>query len=612
MSAPLLTIREGEVRFGHDVLFHDIAFSIHPGDRFCLVGRNGCGKSTLFRTIIGERELDAGERFVQQGVSIGYLPQEVAADEDIAVWDYVLGGLPAEERGDENRYRAEVVLEPLDVSPDARMDQLSGGQKRRASLARALIAEPDILLLDEPTNHLDIGAIDWLEGFLKQFKGGVLVVSHDRTFLKNISNRILWLDRGHLRAYDKGYTLFEEWSEMIMEQEAARLQKLGRKLGEEEHWRERGVTARRKRNVRRMRELHALREQIKRDRSRYTNAQGMVQLPPLKSSEASKLVVELDGIRKAYGEHVIIKSFTTRILRGEKIGIIGRNGSGKSTLVKIIVGELEPDAGTVERGAKLRFAYFDQNRDLLNPSKTLWETLCPTGGDTVFVHGERPRHVVAYLKDFLFDSAQAKSPVSSLSGGEANRLMLAIILAQPSDVLVLDEPTNDLDVDTLDMLQDMLADYPGTVLVVSHDRDFLERTVSRTIACEGYGIVQEYVGGWEDYISQRKTPEEPRPIKPTAKAKKAEPEAAKPAAKAKTKLSFNEKHALETLPGEIQSLETRIVGLEKELADPALFTRNPQRFTDATRELETAQEQLEKAEERWLEVAMLAEDLNHS
>lgn len=610
MATPLLTLKGGEVRFGHDVLFHDISFSIHTGDRFCLVGRNGCGKSTLFKTLIGDRELDAGERFVQQGVTIGYLPQEMEAAGEERVYNYVLQGLPEDERGEEFRYKVDQVLEPFDLTGDAVLNRLSGGQRRRAALARALIADPDILLLDEPTNHLDIGAIGWLEDFLSRFKGGVITVSHDRAFLQNISNHILWLEQGRMRVHDKGYALFEQWSDMVMEQEAARLHKLGRKLDEEEHWRQRGVTARRKRNMRRMGELAALRQRLARERSRFASAHGIVQLPPMKSSELSKLVVELDGVRKSYGSHTVIGGFTTRILRGDKIGVIGRNGSGKTTLIKLMIGELEPDAGSIERGAKLRFAYFDQNREILDGRKSLWETLCPDGGDTVHVHGERARHVVAYLKDFLFDAKQAHSPVSSLSGGEANRLLLARILAQPSDVLVLDEPTNDLDVDTLDMLQEMLADYPGTVLVVSHDRDFLERTVSRIIACEGQGDVLEYVGGFADYLVQRKAFYEARAKQdPQAAQEKKEPAKTARPPREKTKLSYKQQRALDLLPERISQLEQAIATLQAELADPALYSANPERFTQATKELETRQQEREQAEDEWLEVAMLADEL---
>ena len=610
MAQPLFTLRDAEIRFGLDILFSGIGFSIHAGDRFCLVGRNGCGKSTLFKTIVGDRELDAGERFVQQGATIGYLPQNMEGEGEQSIYEYVLEGLPKDERGEEYRYKVDQLLEPFDLDGALILNTLSGGQRRRAALARALIAEPDILLLDEPTNHLDIVAIAWLEEFIRSFKGGVIIVSHDRTFLANISNHIMWLDQGSMRTHDKGYAMYEEWSERILEEQEVQLQKLGRKLVDEEHWRRYGVTARRKRNMRRMGELQALRAQLRKERSRMVNAAGKVELPMLKSSDKSKLVAELEDVRKVYGSNVVIADFTTRIMRGEKIGVIGRNGSGKSTLVKMLIGDLEATSGTVKRGLKLKFAYFDQNRDQLDPKKTLWETLVPDGGDTVFVHGEKPRHVVAYLKDFLFEPKQAQTPTAALSGGEANRLLIAKILAQPSDVLVMDEPTNDLDVDTLDMLQEMLADYTGTVLVVSHDRDFLERTVSRIIACEGSGDVQEYAGGYQDYLVQsreyfakRKAAQAPTP---EAKPKK---EAVERPASAQVKLSYKQQRALEHLPVEIAKLEAQAAAMEKELADPNLYTRDSKRFQKLTADLEATRATIAKSEEEWLEVSILAESL---
>lgn len=612
MAQPLLTLRDVEVRYANDVIFSNVNFSIHEGDRFCLVGRNGSGKSTLFRVVVGEKEPDGGERFIRQGISVGYLPQKMDDEAGQSVYDYVLKGLPQNDDIIFAHYKADQVLEPLSLNGEWMMDGLSGGQKRRAALARALIAEPAILLLDEPTNHLDIAAIQWLEGFVKQFRGGVILISHDRSFLAACSNHTLWLDRGALRVNGKGYGQFEEWSEQVMEEEEARLQKLGRKLVEEEHWRERGVTARRKRNMRRMADLHSLRDKLKKERSKLGQLGASVQLPPMKSSDMAKLVAEMDGVTKQFDGKTIIKPFTTRIIRGDKIGIIGKNGAGKSTLLKMLVGVLEPDSGTLQRGKNLRIAYFDQQREQLNPKKTLWETLCPDGGDTIFV-GEQPRHVVAYLKDFLFDPKQAHSPTSVLSGGEANRLLLAKILAQPSDVLVLDEPTNDLDVDTLDMLQEMLADYTGTVILVSHDRDFIDRTVLRTIACEGEGVVMEYVGGYSDYVVQSAAFHQQRREK-EAKATTAEnipvKEAApRPSSQRSAKLTYKQQRALELLPEQITAMEEKWVRLSGELEDSNLFASNPKRFEDITREMEQLRADITAAEEEWLEVATLAETL---
>lgn len=612
MAQPLLTLRNSVVRFGQEILFHDISFSIFPGDRHCLVGRNGCGKSTLFKVIVGEREADGGERFVQQGITIGYLPQQMEGDCAQDIYSYVLSGLAEHEQGEHQRYRADQFLEPLDLQGDAILSTLSGGQRRRAALAKALIAEPDILLLDEPTNHLDIVGIAWLEKYISQFRGGIVTISHDRAFLQAVSNRTLWIDQGVLRVNGSGYSAFEVWSERVAEEEEAKLQKLGRKLGEEEHWRQRGVTGRRKRNMRRVGELKALREKLKHEKGRMNTAGSRVQLPPMKESEASKLVAELDEVCKRYGENIVIQDFTTRIMRGDKIGVIGRNGSGKSTLLKMIVGTLEPDSGTVRRGAKLKIAYFDQNRAQLDPKQTLWQTLCPDGGDKVFVGGQY-KHVIGYLKDFLFDQKQAASPVSSLSGGEANRLLLAKILTQPSDVLVLDEPTNDLDMDTLDILQEMVSDYEGTVILVSHDRDFLERTVSRIIACEGRGEMGEYVGGYEDYVLQSAAS---RKLSANAeKVIKSKPLEAFPAAidkpKTSQKLSYKQQRALEVLPGTIDLLTQEIARLEQEFSDNTLFARDAQRFNEVMALLEAKRMALHKAEEEWLEAATLSESLKN-
>jgi ATP-binding cassette subfamily F protein uup len=609
MAQPLLTLREVTARIAGDTLFENISFSLFAGDRHCLVGRNGCGKSTLFRIIMGEREPEAGERFVQQSTTIGYLPQRMDDQAGQSVYAYVQAHLPAEEQSETHRYKIDRILEPLDVDGTLLMENLSGGQKRRAALARALIAEPDILLLDEPTNHLDISAIDWLESYVRNFRGGVIIISHDRAFLEQCSNRTLWIHQGSMRVNGKGYDSFGEWSEQVMQEEEARVQKLGRKLAEEEHWRERGVTARRKRNMRRMGELKKLREKLRSDRSGLIQASGSVQLPPLKSADASKLVAELDNVCKAFDGRTIINGFTSRILRGDKIGIIGKNGAGKSTLLKIIAGELEPDSGVVTCGKTQRLAYFDQNREQLDPRKTLWETLCPDGGDTVFV-GDNPRHVVAYLKDFLFDAKQAHTPTSALSGGEANRLLLARILAQPSDVLVLDEPTNDLDMDTLDMLQEMVADYTGTVILVSHDRDFLDRTVSRTIACEGDGVLMEYVGGYQDYLAQSRNwrkKQQNDVAQVESESKQVPATSIKP--KTQHKLSYKQQRALDLLPVRIAELEASIAALETELSDAALYSKKPERFAEATREMEQAQQELSAAEEEWLEVAMLAEEM---
>ena len=605
MAPPLLTVRDAKVTFGGKPLFEGLEFAIHAEDKICLLGRNGTGKSTLMKVITAERELDDGVRFVQPGTQIGYLPQQIYVREDETIYQHVLEGQDT----DDKRYLADIVLAPFELSGDSMLNTLSGGQRRRASLARALVLEPDILLLDEPTNHLDIDGILWLEEYIKSYRGAVITVSHDRAFLSNVSQKIFLLDRGRLLVNGKGYSDYERWSEELEEQETARLQKLKGKIEEEEHWRRYGVTARRKRNMRRMGELAALRDKMRKERGEFARAGGSVKLPSLGANESSKLVAEMEGIYKSFGDKRIITNFTTRILRKDKVGVVGKNGTGKSTFLKILTGALQPDSGDIKRGAKLEISYFDQNRETLDPTKTLWETLCPLGGDSVKV-GNGFRHVVAYLKDFLFTPEQAKSPVRSLSGGEANRLMLARILANPGNVLVLDEPTNDLDMDTLDMLQELLMDYEGTLILVSHDRDFIDRIVTQTIAFEGDGQVDAYAGGYSDYLIQRKTlaraekkSEKQRPLTENATQR----EAVKP-----TKLSYKHQRALEEFPAQIAAVEKEIAQLEETLSDSALYAKQPEKFSQLTQLLQAKQQQRTTLEEAWLEAEILREQLSAS
>lgn len=598
MSTPLFYLKDAMVTFGGAPIFTGLDLQIMEGDKICLVGRNGSGKSTLMKLITGQLEVDSGERFVQPGTRIGHLAQAITPKVGQTVRDFVLSGLHHNTDYDNNTYLADRVLLPLDLEADAHMDKLSGGKLRRAGLAQALISEPDILLLDEPTNHLDLTGIEWLEDFLKTYRGGLLCISHDRAFLRNISRKTFWLDRGAVRTNPRGYEDFERWSEEIIEQEERTLQKMGKKLEAENDWLRYGVSARRKRNQRRLKDLFTLRSTLRAEKSRHKTLSDGIRLPPLTPELGSKLVLEMKDVAKSFGDKLIIRNFTTRVLRGERIGVIGPNGSGKTTFLRMVLKHLEPDSGNVRLGKNLDISYFDQKREILNPSETLWETLCPQGGDTIEVGGV-PRHIVAYLKDFMFTSTQARSPVSTLSGGEANRLLLAKQLANPGNFLILDEPTNDLDMDTLDMLQEILSEFEGTLFIVSHDRDFLDRLVSRSIVFEGNGLVREYVGGYSDYMAQRQ--EEEQAIRKASAPAKREGAAAVPE-KNTTKLSYKLKHELEKLPERIEQLTLDIEELEVTLADVSLYSSDPETFHRASSDLERKKAELAQAEDRWLEL----------
>jgi len=594
MSAPpLLALNDIRLRLGDNILFEGATLRLARGDRASLVGRNGSGKTTLMKIIAGLIEPDEGEVFVQPGLNIAYLPQEPAFALGASARDHVLAGGLAD-------HQADAALQRFGIDPDRPVNALSGGESRRVALARALGGSPDVLLLDEPTNHLDLATIEALEHTLAQHRGALLMVSHDRTFLSNVTNRTFWLDRRVVRRRDTGYSGFDQWQEQVLAEEARAMEKLDQKLAEEAQWLHRGVTARRRRNqgrLRRLKEMRALRATLLGDMRKAA--------PKFEAEDGeikSKVVIDAKDVAKSYGDRAVIAGFTTRILRGDRIGLIGPNGAGKTTLLRILAGDLEPDRGRVRIARNLNVAYFDQHRAALDPAATLWQTLCPEGGDTVWVHN-RPRHVVAYLKDFLFDPEQAKSPVSSLSGGERNRLLLSRILARPSELLVLDEPTNDLDMDTLDMLEDMLGEYAGTLLVVSHDRDFLDRIVTSTIAVEGDGDAVEYPGGYADYLIQRRDSARRAP-EPRDKLRKNDSSAAEPTrnGKRQTKLSYKDQRELEQLPDRIAALEKEIITLEKILADPGLYQRDAKRFAAATDRLADAKTELDHAETRWLEL----------
>ena len=606
----LTSVEDVSLSIGGKLLFDNITIHIQERDRICLVGRNGSGKTTLMRLIAGELEPDAGKRFQLPGLNIGYLEQMVGFAPLDTVRDFVLSGLSDADRNEDKNYLADMVIEPLELDGLAVMNSLSGGQLRRAALARALVTEPDVLMLDEPTNHLDLSAIEWLEKYLQNYRGALLCVSHDRTFLANISRKVFWIDRGRIRTSPRGYREFEEWAEMIIEQEARELQNLQKKLEAEEDWTQGGVTARRKRNMRRMRELVALRLRLQNDKAAFNQTMRTIELDPLEPAQVSKIVCEFKNVSKSFqrgdGRSIpILKNFNLRVMRGDRIGIFGRNGSGKSTFLKLMLGELEPDEGRVARGKTVEFSYFDQNRTSLNPDKTIWKTLCPGGGDYVRIGSgekQRERHVCAYLKDFLFDPKIARDLVGVLSGGQQNRLMLAKVLLMPGNVLILDEPTNDLDMDTLDMLQEILADYNGVLIVVSHDRDFLDRTVTKVLAFEGDAVIEGYMGGYSDYL-EKKSGKSPAAVIPVSNMLSSKAPVTENKLNDKlTKMSFSLKRELELLPAKMTSLEQKMEKLKITLADSDLYASSPDKFDTATQEYARLQRELEQSESRWLEL----------
>jgi ATP-binding cassette subfamily F protein uup len=588
---PLLSLRDVTVSFGGPPLFSGIELHVARGERAALVGRNGSGKSTLMKTATGAVDPDGGEIYAEPGIRIAWLEQEPRFAPGITVAEYVAAGTQPE-------HAVDAILAEVGLDGARDLTTLSGGEGRRAGLARVFASPPDLLLLDEPTNHLDLTMIEWLEARLAAFKGALIVISHDRTFLSNVTNRVFWMDRGKLRSSERGFAHFEEWREAVLHDEAKALEKLDTKLAAEAHWLIYGVTARRKRNQGRMERLEAMRAA----RATLIGSRSKLKLEAKQGESKSRMVIDATGIAKsvpvASGDRVLIKDFSTLILRGDRIGIVGPNGAGKSTLIKLLIGELAPDAGRIQVAKNLALAYFDQRRQQLDPRKTLRDVLIPQGGDSVFVQG-RLRHVRAYLKDFLFDPRQADSPTGTLSGGERNRLLLAKILATPADLLVLDEPTNDLDTDTLDLLEELLGDFAGTLLVVSHDRDFLDKTVSSVVFMPGDGTVTEYAGGFTDAMAQRAgTPAKPKAKAPPTRAQGASEET-RPA-RQPARLSYKDQRELDLLPERIAALENEIAALEATLADAGLYARDAALAERTMRRHGEAKAELAAAEDRWL------------
>ncbi len=606
MAPPILSLQDIHLTLGGGgPLLDGAELSVAAGERICLVGRNGSGKSTLLKVAAGLLTAD-GRRFLQPGTTVRYLHQEPDFGDAPTVHAYVEAGLGP---GDDP-YRGRALLEQVGLTGDEHPSSLSGGQARRAALVRALAPSPDLLLLDEPTNHLDLPAIEWLEAELSGLRAGIVLISHDRRLLESVSRSIVWLDRGRTRRVDRGFANFESWRDEVLEQEERDQHKLDRQISREEDWMRYGVTARRKRNVRRVAELAGLRAQ----RREHVGPAGSVRMAASESEGSGKLVSVAEGVWKSYGAEPVVRDFSARIIRGDRVGIVGPNGAGKSTLLKLLTGVIEPDRGTIRIGTNLSAVTLDQTRESLDSAATLSETLTGGSGDQVLVNGVK-RHVIGYMKDFLFRPEQARTAVGVLSGGERGRLMLAVALARPSNLMVLDEPTNDLDLETLDLLQEMLADYQGTVLLVSHDRDFLDRVVTSTLAFEGGGRWVEYAGGYSDMLAQRggsgaaqaKPDARKRPgSSGTGSGGTADAGAGLAGTRVQRRLSFKERHELEKLlPESLARLQADIARYQRQLGDQTLFSKDPKKFHATTSALADAERELAKTEERWLELELL-------
>ena len=600
MAPPLLTLRDINLTFGSTPLLSGSELSVSERDRVCLVGRNGSGKSTLLKVAAGLVEPDNGEIFVQPGTTVRYLPQEPDFQDFKTTFDYAQAGC---EEGDDP-YKVTFLLEQMGLTGEEDPKTLSGGEGRRAALARVLAPEPDILLLDEPTNHLDIEVIEWLENHLRNSRSALVLISHDRRFLENLSQITIWLSLGQTRRLNQSYKEFEVWRDEILELEETERHKLDRKIVREEHWLRYGVTARRKRNVRRLNDLQNLRQQ-RRDQRTDT---GSVKMAVTEAKSSGKLVFEAESISKAFDKKNIVKDFSIRILRGERIGFIGPNGAGKTTLLKMLTGELEPDHGTVRSGAKVAMVSLDQRRESLDANTNLSDALTGGNSDMVFV-GDQQRHVVSYMKDFLFQPEQARTAVSALSGGERGRLMLARAFAKPSNILILDEPTNDLDHETLDLLQELICDYNGTILLVSHDRDFLDRVVSATVAPSDDipGIWVEYAGGYSDMLLQKKNINEKKPNAIKQKGAKHN----KPRNKS-VRMSFKEKHALEMLPEKIEYLRIQIGKIQKQMAEPDFYSKETGEIEKVAIFLSDNETELSELEQQWLELELKREEIEET
>ena len=594
---PIIALREAALSVGDKILFNEANISIADGDRICLVGRNGSGKSTLLKVLAGEREIDSGQRFVQPGSKIGYLPQDPVIPKGESLRTYIGAGLEKDEINTGHEYQIENMMVTLGLDGAQSLETLSGGETRRLAIARALISNPDILLLDEPTNHLDLPTIEWFENELSRYRGGLLLISHDRAFLRRLTNKTYWIDRAVVRRNSAGFAEFSSWSEKIMADEETEFRLLNKRIAEETRWLREGLTARRKRNMGRVRNLQEL-NQKKIDRLR---RQGNVEFTLKEAERSGQLVLEAKNIFKTYlsndgDDKIIVSGFSTIIKRQDRVGLIGKNGVGKTSLLRMLIGEDKPDSGKVKIGISVTPVYYDQKRESLDLSASLWSTLCPEGGDTIDVGG-RKRHVVSYLRDFLFEEKQAISPVRTLSGGERNRLLLARLFSKEHNLVVLDEPTNDLDVETLELLEEVLSEYKGTIIIVSHDRDFLDRVATSTIVLEGNGHVEEYPGGYSTFIQQ-------------SGSKGAQTEQLSNINKKKSivrrknngteKLTYKDQRELDALPNLITDLLAEELKIQEKLNDPDFYRADPEQFNLLSKQLMEIKENIQNSEERWI------------
>ena len=602
-SSLIFSLREAYVSFGKKEIFNNLDVNIHQGNRIALIGKNGVGKSTLMRIISEKQDLDQGELWKQGGLKISYFSQQLELIEKNSIEEELMKVLSS----DEDKYKIDIFCENLELDKAEVINNLSGGQKRRVGLIKSLIVESSIILLDEPTNHLDLECIIWLENYLKSFSGAIMCVSHDRTFLSNFTNKVFWLDRGNLRVSPKGFKDFDRWSEELFEQEARELKNRKQFVSIEVEWANRGVKARVKRNVKRMERAKQLKIQLEKDESSYRKAVASVKMQTLKpGSDNSKFIAEFNKVSITYENQTkkVLDNVSIKINKKDRIGLLGNNGTGKSTFLKALIGSISISQGTIKLKKNMNFSYFDQLRNDLNTNHSLKKILVPSGGDYLKVQGKE-RHVCSYLKDFMFDPSKATDSIHTLSGGQQNRLLLAKVLANPQTGLILDEPTNDLDLETMDLLTEMLTNYKGTLLIVSHDRDFLDQTVNKILYFEGNGKVSIFMGGYSDFLKRQ---EEKKPVKLKNTEKNIKKEEVK---NLNTKLSFKFKYELEILPKEITKLKEKIFEIKNELKDSNLYLNDHDRFTNITNELAEMELTMQNKEIRWLELMEMEEQLEN-
>ncbi|MDC3063221.1 ABC-F family ATP-binding cassette domain-containing protein [Alphaproteobacteria bacterium] len=600
-SQLILSIKEAMVRFKDKPIFEDLNFNLHQKSRIALVGKNGSGKTTLMKMIAGEIELEEGERWLENKIEIGYLKQEFINLSNKNILQELVSTINDDE---EKKFKIDIITEALNINLKSKLIDLSGGQLRKVGLAKALINEPDILLLDEPTNHLDLEVIEWLENYLNKYNGTIICVSHDRAFLSNVTDKVFWIDRGNLKISPKGFKFFDEWSQSLLEQEEKELRNRKQSLSVDIEWASRGVKARVKRNVRRLEQIKLMQKKLEEDESSYRRAISKIKVNSnIKFKDHAKSISEFFNVSKSFNtnseEIKILENFNVKINKGDRIGILGGNGSGKTTFLKLLLKEETPDKGTIKNFKNQEFSYFDQKRSDLFLKETIKKNMCPSGGDYINVMG-KDRHVYGYLKEFQFDPKILNDYVSTLSGGQKNRLMLAKILANPKSCLILDEPTNDLDMDTLDLLEEILINYKGTLIIVSHDRDFLDQTVTRILAFQGDGQVIDCIGGYSDYLKLKKNSFKNKNfIKHNLNKFKKDNQSK---ISNNNKLTYKLEHELSIIPSEIQKLETIISQMNNILSDADLYTKNIDKFLESSKTLEMSKKKLDELETRWLEL----------